>query len=105
MSMFIESRMNTFAPVTYLSRVNLKVIRPFIYVPESIIVNCVRDNELPIVESPCPIDGKTARQDVKELIAELSQKFPDLNERLLHALDTTETYNLWDKYVVDNNSK
>ncbi len=105
MSMFIESRMNTFAPVTYLSRVDLKVIRPFIYVPENIIVNCVRDNELPIVESPCPIDGKTARQDVKELIEELSQKFPDLHERLLHALDTTETYNLWDKYVVNKQNE
>ena len=101
MSMFIESRMNTFAPVTYLSRVDLKVIRPFIYVPEEIIVNCVRDNELPIVESVCPIDGKTARQDVKELISELSKRFPDLHEKLLHALDTAETYNLWDKYVVN----
>ena len=101
MSMFLEARMNTFAPVTYLSRVDLKVIRPFIYVPEEIISSCAKDNELPIVNAPCPIDGKTSRQDVKELIQELSNKFPDLHEKLLHALDTHETYNLWDKYAVN----
>ncbi len=105
MSMFFESRMNTFAPVTYLTRIDLKVIRPFIYVPEDIIRNCVKDNELPIVHSVCPIDGKTSRQDIKELIEELSQKFPDLHEKLLHALDNTEKYNLWDKYVVDDTTK
>ena len=101
MSMFLESRMNTFAPVTYLSRVDLKVIRPFIYVPEEILSSCAKDNELPIVNAPCPIDGKTSRQDVKDLIKELSNKFPDLHEKLLHALDNTETYNLWDKYVIN----
>ncbi len=101
MSMFLEARMNTFAPVTYLSRVDLKVIRPFIYVPEEILSSCAKDNELPIVNAPCPIDGKTSRQDVKELIQELSNKFPDLHEKLLHALDTHETYNLWDKYVIN----
>ena len=101
MSLFLESRMNTFAPVTYLSRVDLKVIRPFIYVPEEILSSCAKDNQLPIVNAPCPIDGKTSRQDVKDLIKELSQKFPDLHEKLLHALDITETYNLWDKYVIN----
>lgn len=101
MSLFLESRMNTFAPVTYLSRVDLKVIRPFIYVPEEILSSCAKDNQLPIVNAPCPIDGKTSRQDVKDLIKELSQKFPDLHEKLLHALDNTETYNLWDKYVIN----
>ena len=99
MSLFLEARMNTFAPVTYLSRVDLTVIRPFIYVPEEIIAGCARDNDLPITNAPCPIDGKTARQDVKDLIKELSAKFPDLHEKLLHALDNTEKYNLWDKYV------
>ena len=101
MSMFFESRMNTFAPVTYLSRIDLKVIRPFIYVPEEILSGCAKNNELPIVNAPCPIDGKTSRQDIKDLIKELSNKFPDLHEKLLHALDNTETYNLWDKYVIN----
>ncbi len=99
MSLFFEGRMNTFAPVTYLSRMDITVIRPFIYIPEEIIRGCAYDNDLPIVESPCPVDGKTARQDIKELIASLSKKFPDLHEKLLHALDNTEKYNLWDKYV------
>lgn len=99
MSLFFEGRMNTFAPVTYLSRQELTVIRPFIYIPEGIISTVVRDNALPVIASPCPANGKTKRQDIKELLASLSAQFPDLHEKLLHALDNTEKYNLWDQYV------
>ena len=99
MSLFFEGRMNTFAPVTYLSRQNLTVIRPFIYIPEELVAAVVRERALPVVASPCPANGKTKRQDIKELLHALSLQFPDLHEKLLHALDNTEKYNLWDRYV------
>ncbi|MBR2861457.1 MAG: adenine nucleotide alpha hydrolase family protein [Clostridia bacterium] len=102
MSLFFEGRMNTFSPRTYLSRIDLTVIRPFVFVPESILTGCANDNELPITNAPCPIDGKTSRQDIKDLISTLQKTYPDIKEKLLHALDNTETYNLWDKYVADN---
>ncbi len=101
MSLFFEGRLNTFAPRTYLSRIDLTVIRPFVYVPEEIIRGCAIDNNLPVIKNPCPSDGFTKRQDVKELIEALSHQFPDLHEKMLHALDNTEKYNLWDKYVVN----
>ncbi len=100
MSLFFEGRMNTFSPRTYLSRQDLTVIRPFVFVPEEIIVSCAQSLDLPIVTSPCPANGKTARQDIKELLQELSNRFPDIHEKLLHALVNTEKYNLWDKYTV-----
>lgn len=99
MSLFFEGRMNTFAPVTYLSRQDLTVIRPFIYIPEELIAAVVREHTFPVVPSPCPANGKTKRQDIKELLYTLSLQFPDLHEKLLHALDNTEKYNLWDRYV------
>lgn len=105
MSMFYEGRMNTFAPVTYLSRQELTVIRPFIFVPEEILTACARDNELPVVKNPCPADGTTSRSEVKDLLKTLSAQFPDIHEKLLHALDNTDKYNLWDKYVVNREEK
>ncbi len=99
MSLFFEGRMNTFAPVTYLSRQDLTVIRPFLYVPEEIIAAVAQNNALPVIPSPCPVNGKTKRQDIKDLLSSLSAQFPDIHEKLLHALDNTEKYNLWDKYV------
>ncbi len=99
MSLFFEGRMNTFAPVTYLSRQDLTVIRPFLYVPEEIIAAVAQNNALPVIPSPCPANGKTKRQDIKDLLSSLSAQFPDIHEKLLHALDNTEKYNLWDKYV------
>lgn len=99
MSLFFEGRMNTFAPVTYLSRQDLTVIRPFIYIPENIIASVARENRLPVVTSPCPANGKTKRQDIKDLLQALTAQFPDVHEKLLHALDNTEKYNLWDRYV------
>lgn len=101
MSLFYEGRMHVFAPVTYLSRLDLTVIRPFIYLPEEIIASVAAYNELPVLENPCPADKHTKRQDVKELLTELSARFPDVRAHLLHALDDSEEYRLWEPGKVE----
>lgn len=97
MSLFYEGRINVFSPSTYLSRSDLTVIRPFVYLPEQTILSAAKDLELPIVTSPCPACGTTNRQKTKELITELSKTIPDIKEKLLGALANTEQYNLWEK--------
>ena len=44
MSLLYEGRLNTFSPVTYLSRKNLHVIRPLIYTGESQIISVVKSS-------------------------------------------------------------
>lgn len=84
LSLLYEGRINSFSPTTYLSNVQLNVIRPFIYVNEQEISNFSKD--LPIQKNPCPIDHKTKREDMKELILKLSKYQPKIKERITHAL-------------------
>lgn len=68
LSLFYEGRLGCFSPVTYLSRKDIHVIRPLIYVAEGDIKGYANRAELPVVYNPCPMDGKSKRQDMKEFI-------------------------------------
>lgn len=68
MSLFYEGRINCFSPVTYLSRKDIHVIRPLIYTPERNIKGVARKMELPIYKNPCPADGNTKRQEMKDFV-------------------------------------
>ena len=97
MSLLYEGRINTFAPVTYLSRRNVTVIRPLVFLPERYALSLARKRELPILPPQCNIAGSTKREEAKNLIAHLCTLSPDFEEKFMHALSTTETYGLWDR--------
>ena len=97
LSTFYEGRLHTFHPVTYLSRVDLTVIRPLVYIDEKDIIGKARELKLPIAHNPCPANGHTKRQDMKDMISELTKTIPDAPEKLLAALRNTDQYGLWDK--------
>lgn len=96
LSLFYEGRLHTFQPVTYLSRTGITQIRPMLYVPEKDIIHYVKKLELPVVKSPCPADGYTKRQDMKELLDYICRRIPNAREQILVALRNKEQYGLWD---------
>ena len=73
MSLFQEGRIHTFHPKTKLSRTGITVIRPLVYVPESHVKHMDRLLSLPVVKSPCPVDGKTARAEMDDLLRALKK--------------------------------
>lgn len=81
-----EGRVGCFSPVTYLSRKNVTVIRPFCLLPETKIRSAVKRLDLPVVKSPCPADGGTAREETKELLAELNRRYHGIKDRIVGAL-------------------
>ena len=89
MSLVFEGRMHTFAPRTYLSRADITVIRPMIYVHEKDIVSIAKKLELPVVPNNCPADGITKRHSMKEEMARLEAMNPTVKERMLHAMTTS----------------
>ncbi len=97
MSMLYEGRMNTFAPVTYLNRSDITVIRPMIYVPEKYCLAVAKQLELPILPPNCEIAGKTKREEAKNLIKYLCTIVPDADIKMMHAITNTEKYGLWDR--------
>jgi len=50
---------------------------------------------LPVVKNTCPMDGHSRRQEVKELLAELEQRYPDLKKKLFGAVQRYPLYG-WD---------
>ncbi len=89
LSLLYEGRLHTFSPVTYLSRTDIYQIRPLIYVRECDIKSMVRDCNIPVVKSLCPVDGLTKRADMKEIIDMLDEKSArGLRKRLFNAIST-----------------
>ncbi|MBP3888099.1 MAG: tRNA 2-thiocytidine biosynthesis protein TtcA [Cellulosilyticum sp.] len=86
MSLFYEGRIHTMAPVTYMDQVDLHIIRPLIYVPERDIRGFVKKQEIPVVKSPCPVDGATKREDTKQLLYSLQRDIPKIQEHLFGAV-------------------
>ena len=74
MSLIYEGRFHTFSPVTYLDRMDLTVIRPLMYMNEADVIGFVNKNQIPVVKSPCPADGYTKREYVKQLLKKLNQE-------------------------------
>ena len=97
MSMLYEGRLRTFQPVTHLSRTGITVLRPMIYASEKQILHVVKTLNLPVVPSPCPANGRTARADMKTLMDQLCKKVPNARAQMLTALKNTGQYALWDK--------
>lgn len=86
MNLLIESRVGCFAPVTYLSRRDITMIRPLVYVREREVEAAAERLNLPVVKSNCPADEKTKREEVKKLLAELSKQYGDVPEKIVGAM-------------------
>jgi tRNA 2-thiocytidine biosynthesis protein TtcA len=97
LSLLYEGRMRTFSPVTYLNRQGITLIRPFIYLPEKDVKAAVKKHDVPVVSNPCPANGNTKRQEIKELLAVICASSPDAREKMITALKNTRQYSLWDK--------
>ncbi len=96
LSLIYEGRISTFMPISHMDRSNITLIRPFIYVEEKYLSGLARRYELPIIHNPCPQDKNTKREDVKNLVASLDEKY-GCKQRMLTALFHPERNNLWDK--------
>lgn len=86
LSMIYEGRFHAFSPITYLDRVDMTVIRPMIYVNEADVIVFKNRYQLPVCKNPCPADGHTKREYVKELMKRLEEENPGVLERMFHAV-------------------
>ena len=90
LNLFFEGRIGCFQPVTYLSRQDLYVIRPMVYMPEKDIRYFATHNTLPVVKSACPANGNTEREEMKQLLNSLDRKYPGLRYRIFGAMQRGE---------------
>lgn len=86
LSQVFEGRISCFLPVTYLDRTDLTLIRPLLYVHESMVRGMVTKLNLPVVHNPCPANGNTKRQEIKELLCEMNGRYPGYRERIFTSM-------------------
>lgn len=86
MSLIYEGRISCFQPVTDLDRTGIIQIRPMLYIHEKTIDSFVTRNELPVITNRCPVDKYTKREEIKQLVYDLSATYPDLKERIFGAM-------------------
>ncbi len=86
MKLFYEGNIGCFSPVTYLSRQDITQIRPLIFAPEAEIKSTVERLSLPVFKNPCPADGETKRQEIKDFIYQLRKNHPDIKEKVFGGL-------------------
>ena len=90
LSLIYEGRMNTFAPVTYLERMGVTVLRPFIYVEEGDIKKYAEKVDLPVVKNSCPADKNTKRQYAHDLVWKLERENHGFRNRLFTAIQNSD---------------
>jgi tRNA(Ile)-lysidine synthase TilS/MesJ len=90
LNLFYEGRLGCFQPVTYLSRIDLHVIRPLIYMPEKDVRYFANKVSLPVISSPCPADKNTERENMKQLLASIEKENKGLRYRIFGAIQRGE---------------
>ena len=86
LNLFYAGNISTFAPVSYMDRSKVTLIRPLIYAPEKDIKKFINKNNIKIMPKNCPMDGVSKREDIKKLIHNLSLDIPMLKANLYGAI-------------------
>lgn len=86
MNLMNEGRLGTFAPVTYLSRKDITMIRPLVLTPEKDVQYYVRHASLPVIASACPEDKHTDREKYHNLLLDLEKENKGLRHRIFVAI-------------------
>lgn len=86
MSLLYEGRISCFQPVTYLDRTKVTQIRPMLYITEQQVAHFAERQALPVVHNTCPADKHTKREEVKQLVYELSGRYPDFKAHVFEGM-------------------
>ncbi len=104
LNLFRTGRFKCFKPVTWLSRTQIRVIRPLIYIEESHIESEIERMALPVIKNKCPYDSNTKRQTMKHDIEKLKDSVPDIKLNIQKALTRYDIDDLWDIPEKDRNN-
>ena len=86
LNLFYTGSINTFAPVSYMDRSKITLIRPLIYAPEKSIKAFVKRNNIEVMNKVCPMDGVSKREDIKKMIKDLKIDIPHVKSNLYVAI-------------------
>ena len=90
LNLLYTGSISTFAPVSYMDRSQITLIRPLIYAPEKEIQKCIRKNNIAVMPKTCPMDGVSKREEMKELLKSLRFNIPTIRANLYGAIKRSD---------------
>lgn len=86
LNMLYAGNLNTFAPVSYMDRSKITLIRPLIYAPEKEIRKFIKRENIKVMPKNCPMDGVSKREDMKEMLYKLTLAIPNVRANLIGSI-------------------
>ena len=95
LNLLYTGSINTFAPVSYMDRTKITLIRPLIYAKEKDTNRFVKQNNIQVMPKACPMDGYSKREDMKNMIYSIRKDIPKVEANLFGAI--TRNIDGWKK--------
>ncbi|MHC5226763.1 tRNA lysidine(34) synthetase [Enterococcus sp. LJL99] len=95
MNFLFHGQMASFEPKSYLSKTDITLIRPLLYLREQEVIRFVKREQLPVVFNPCPVDKKTKREEIKHLVSSLAENYEDIREKFIMGMEQGTADNFW----------
>ena len=98
LNLLYTGTINTFAPVSFMDRTQITLIRPLVLTSEKNIKRYIKKAGTPVMNKVCPMDEKSKREDMKSQIVSWQKNIPMIRANLFGAI----TRNI-DEWKTDKN--
>jgi len=91
LNIFFAREISTMIPFQTYFKGEFNLIRPLAYVEESLLKRFAREEQLPLLENPCPSAKGTKRKYIKDLIKKLDEDHRGVKENIFKAMKHVKT--------------
>ncbi len=86
LNLLYTGTISTFAPVSFMDRSKITLIRPLVLTDEKSIRRYIKKNNITVMDKVCPVDKKTKREDMKLQIISWQKDIPMIRANLFGAI-------------------
>lgn len=86
LNMIYAGKLSTLAPLSYMDRSDMTLIRPLIYTPEKYMKSFIKRNNIQIMPKVCPMDGKSKREYALELLRNIEIEYKHSRANIIGAI-------------------
>ena len=86
LNMIYAGKLSTLAPLSYMDRSDMTLIRPLIYTPEKYMKSFIKRNNIQIMSKVCPMDGKSKREYALELLRNIEIEYKHSRANIIGAI-------------------
>jgi tRNA 2-thiocytidine biosynthesis protein TtcA len=85
-NMIFGREISTSPPALIVKDGRFRILRPLVFAEEALIKSYSRQYQIPCFSQECPTDGHSQRQYVKEMVADLENRFPGSRDNIFWSM-------------------